>query len=259
MRTIIGAGKLFLYGLWSCVMIPPQFILILFTGGPITLVMPRFFHIVACKIFGLECVITGAPMEKKHVVFVGNHLSYLDIPTMGVHFYGSFIAKQDVAGWFLFGLLAKLSRTLFISRQRSQAAYTRKKLDEALVDGRPLVLFAEGTSSDGSQVLPFKSSLFESVIGTEKSLKVQPFTLLLDSVDGRPVRTQADRDHYAWYGDMELEPHLWAFAKSKGARLILHVHPARDPAAYDNRKDLARDCHADSASGLALDFAAKAA
>lgn len=257
MRTLIGAGKLFLYGLWCCIMIPPQLVIILFTGGPVALFLPRIFHIVACKFFGLECVITGAPMEKKHVVFVGNHLSYLDIPAMGVHFYGSFIAKQDVAGWFLFGLLAKLSRTLFISRQRSQADYTRKKLDEALVDGRPLVLFAEGTSSDGTKVLPFKSSLFESVIGNERGLKVQPFTLRVETVDGRPVRTQADRDMYCWYGDMELEPHLWAFAKSKGARLVLHVHPARDAAAYDNRKDLARDCHADSAGGL--DFTAKAA
>ncbi len=259
MRTIIGGFKLFLYGLWCCVMIPPQLVIISITGGPVALFLPRIFHIVSCRLFNLQCVITGAPMEKKHVVFVGNHLSYLDIPAMGVHFYGSFIAKQDVAGWFLFGLLAKLSRTLFISRQRSQADYTRKKLDEALVDGRPLVLFAEGTSSGGTTVLPFKSSLFESVVGHEKGLKIQPFTLTLTHFDGKEVVTQADRDRYCWYGDMELEPHLWAFMKSRGARLNLHIHPVRDPAAYDNRKDLARDCHTDSMNGLALAFEAKAA
>ena len=77
--------------------------------------------------------------------------------------------------------------------------------------------------------------------------------------DGRPALTQDDRDRYCWYGDMELEPHLWAFAKSKGARLTFHIHPARDPAAYDNRKDLARDCYADSAGGLGLAFDRKAA
>lgn len=257
MRSIIGALKLLAYGLWCVVMIPPQIVVISFTGGKAALFLPRIFHIVSCQLFGIKCIINGQPVKDRQVLFVGNHLSYLDIPAMGCHFYGSFIAKQDVAGWFLFGLLAKLSRTLFISRSRAQAAWTKTQFSLALEEGRPLVLFAEGTSSNGTQVLPFKSSLFESVLSHEgENIAIQPFTLRLEQVDGHPIRDEAERDIYCWYGDMELEPHLWAFAKSRGVRLSLTFHEPENPQDYEGRKDLALACHARVAAGL--DFHAKA-
>ena len=78
----------------------------------------------------------------------------------------------------------------------------------------------------------------------------------LEGVDGHGIRDDADRDLYSWYGDMELEPHLWAFAKSRGAqvRLIFHAPLARQ---FTHRKELAAACHDVVASGL--DFSAKAA
>lgn len=258
MRSIIGALKMLCYGLWCVLMIPPQIVVISFTGGKVALFLPRIFHIVSCRLFGLRCVIRGDMIKGRQVLYVGNHLSYLDIPAMGCHFYGSFIAKSDVADWFLFGLLAKLSRTLFISRNRAHAAWTKEQFSRALEEGRPLVLFAEGTSSNGAQILPFKSSLFESVLKHEgDSILIQPFTLGIEEVDGHPLRTDADRDRYAWYGDMELEPHLWAFAKSRGATLSLTFHAPQSPASFANRKELAKACHEAVAAGL--DFTAKAA
>lgn len=258
MRSLVGATKLLGYGLWCVLMIPPQIVVISFTGGKAALFLPRIFHIVSCKMFGIQCVIEGNPIKDRQVLFVGNHLSYLDIPAMGCHFYGSFIAKQDVAGWFLFGLLAKLSRTLFISRNRAHAAWTKTQFSLALEEGRPLVLFAEGTSSNGTSVLPFKSSLFESVLSHEGgTIAIQPFTLRMESIDGHPVRQDSERDLYCWYGDMELEPHLWAFAKSRGVRLRLTFHAPLSREDFASRKDLATACHNVVAGGL--DFTAKAA
>jgi 1-acyl-sn-glycerol-3-phosphate acyltransferase len=232
-------------------MIPPQLVVISFTGGKAALFLPRMFHIVSSRFFGIRSVIHGKPIKDRQVLFVGNHLSYLDIPTMGCHFYGSFIAKSDVAGWFLFGLLAKLSRTLFISRNRSHAAWTQEQFSRALHEGRPLVLFAEGTSSNGAQVLPFKSSLFESVLKHEGDhIVIQPFTLRIEEIDGHPVRNDADRDIYAWYGDMELEPHLWNFAKSRGVTISLTFHAPLNRENYESRKALSQACHDVVAGGL---------
>lgn len=266
MRTFIAALKLSVYGLWCALMIPPQIVVLLCTRGRGACVLPRLFHQVTCRIFSLECRMEGVPL-RDHVVYVGNHLSYLDIPAMGTKFYGSFIAKDEVAGWFLFGYLAKLSQSLFISRDRLKAAETREMFSEVLREGRPLVLFGEGTSSNGSEVLPFKSSLFDALLNTETGISLQPFTLSVIEVDGRPVNGPADRDIYCWYGDMTLKPHIWQFAKSRGAKVVLAFHAPRRAAAYDNRKDLARDCHADCANHLIVpertvlpvDFTGKAA
>ena len=92
-------------------------------------------------------------------LFLSNHVSYFDITVLGALIDGSFVAKSEVAGWPLFGMLAKLQRTVFVVRRQGQAGAQRDAVAERLTRGENLIVFPEGTSGDGTRALPFKSSL----------------------------------------------------------------------------------------------------
>ena len=122
-----------------------------------------------------------------------------------------------------------------------------------LAEGKSLIIFPEGTSSDGRDVLPFKSSLFSIALGEQaqkQELFVQPVTVSLLAVNGAEPTAQDIRDLYAWHGDMTLPPHLWQFAKSRGATIKLTFHPPYRAATFDDRKVLANKCQNDVLNGL---------
>lgn len=248
MRTLIGIIRLFFYGLACLLLIPIQQLVVLITKGPASHIIPRAFHRFSCRLFGIKVTIKGQPAANKKIIFVGNHLSYLDIEVIGSALKTSFIAKEDVADWPLFGTLARLQQTVFISRDPKRAEESKAVFLSALERTMPLVLFAEGTSSNGSSILPFKSTLFDPLLTT--SLIIQPFTLSLTHMDGEPVREPAQRDRYAYYGDIVLAPHLWAFAKGKGAALTLTFHAPLDRTAHPDRKSLAIAAQTACAAGL---------
>lgn len=187
-----------------------------------------------------------------HVIYVGNHLSYVDIAVIGANLNATFISKADVKSWPILGLLATLGKTVFIERSRNAATKCIKDIKKTLEGGRNLILFPEGTSTNGTDVLPFKSTLFDLFLDTElkEKLSVQPFTLTLKKIDGHDVLSPKDQDIYAWYGDMEFFPHLWQLAKGKGADILLSFHPAHHAADFNDRKEFARICHQDVVNGL---------
>ena len=248
MRTLIGIIRLFFYGLACLLLIPVQQLVVLITKGPVSQTIPRAFHRFSCRLFNIKVTVKGQPVADKRIIFVGNHLSYLDIEAIGSVFKGSFIAKEDVASWPLFGTLARLQQTVFITRDPKRAEESKAVFQKALTRIMPLVLFAEGTSSNGAQVLPFKSTLFQLLLTSD--ITIQPFTLSLTHVDGKPVQEPAQRDRYAYYGDTVLAPHLWEFAKSKGAALTLTFHEPLDRAAHPDRKSLAIAAQTACAAGL---------
>lgn len=250
MRTLIGIFRLTVYGLACLLLIPVQQIIVLITRGPASHIIPRAFHRFSCHLYNIKVMIKGQPVADKRIIFVGNHLSYLDIEVIGSVIKGSFIAKEDVAHWPLFGTLARLQQTVFISRDPRRAEESKFAFSEALKRTMPLILFAEGTSSNGAQVLPFKSTLFELLLSSD--ITIQPFTLSLTGMDGKPVHEPAQRDRYAYYGDTVLAPHLWQFAKSKGAELTLTFHEPLDRAAHPDRKSLAGAAQTACAAGLEL-------
>ena len=94
------------------------------------------------------------------MLFAANHVSYLDITVLGSLLDASFIAKTEVAGWPLFGWLARLQRSVFIDRRARSTAHQRDSIAARLAAGEALILFPEGTSGDGNRLLPFKSALF---------------------------------------------------------------------------------------------------
>ncbi len=121
-----------------------------------------------------------------------------------------FVAKSDVAKWPIFGFLAKVQNTVFIERRSTQISTQRNHLRERLAAGQSLIVFPEGTSSDGLEVLPFKSALFSVVeeAGADIPVTVQPISVVCTELDGMPL-TRSLRPLYSWYGDMELAGHLW--------------------------------------------------
>lgn len=254
----VGAGLKFMaFFLWCCLVVPLQGLVLLLHKGQGLYVIPHIWHKGVCLIFGLRVDYAGTPHTTGQTFFVFNHVSYLDIPVIGSVIKASFVAKEDVAGWPVFGFLSRLQNTAFISRKARDAGNEKNRLEDMLAEGRSLIVFPEGTSTDGAQVLPFKSSLFSLALVERPSgsLMIQPVTLELLTVDGAPVShnnvsDNKKRDLYAWYGEMTLPPHLWDFAKCRGARIRLHFHAPRDASAYTCRKALAQECRRDVAGGL---------
>ena len=253
LRSARAAVKMALFALLTLVIIPPQMLIMLFHRGRGAYIVPMLWHRGVCLIFGIRFQIEGAPLHKGQTLFMSNHLSYLDIPVIGSLLVASFVAKKEVEGWPVFGFLSKLQQTAFIDRRRSAISEEKAAIDDRLSDGRSIILFPEGTSTDGRAVLPFKSSLFALALdSTNPDLCIQPMTVRLDSVDGRPPLTQADRDLYAWHRDMdtELPVHLWLFARTSGARVTLVFHPALRASGYTDRTVLAKPCHDAVSNGL---------
>ncbi len=251
MPAIRGAIKLGLFS-FLCLCIPLQWLALRFTTGKGGLVIPLYWHRALCALFGLRVEIEGELVRDRQVILASNHVSYLDIPVFSTVAPWSFVARADVAQWPLFGTFARLQQTAFTSRSRIHALKDRNAISAMLENGNNLIIFPEGTSSDGSSVLPFKSSLLDSAFAA--SLPVQPVTLALLETDGQPADSAARRDLYAWHGDMTLPPHLWAFAKSRGARIRLVFHPPLSPAECGDRKNLALLCEKAARHGLEETF-----
>jgi 1-acyl-sn-glycerol-3-phosphate acyltransferase len=259
MASIRATIRLFLYALWCALGIPAQWIVLRFTRGPGSLVIPLYWHRAVCRLFNIKVEIEGEPVRDRQVILAANHVSYLDIEVFSTVTPWSFVAKAEVANWPLFGTLARLQQTAFTSRSRTDARRDRNALSAMLAAGKNLIIFPEGTSSDGGQVLPFKSSLLSAALEPVpgRALTVQPVTLAILEVDGRPADNGKIRDLYAWHGDMTLAPHLWNFAKAGGARIRLIFHPPVDPGAVADRKVLAQLCRQAVAGGLDKVFSAE--
>jgi 1-acyl-sn-glycerol-3-phosphate acyltransferase len=160
----------------------------------------------------------------------------------------SFVAKADVNRWPFFGSLARLQRTVFVDRERRvTTAGSRDEMAERLKAGDLLVLFAEGTSGDGARVLPFKSAFFGAA--ETEGIPVHPVTLAYTHHRNMPM-TRRQRPSYAWYGDMDLPPHLWEALAMGPVTVTLRFHPPETTHAHGGRKQLARHAETRVRAGL---------
>jgi len=227
---------------------------------PLSRTLPRLYHRICCRILGFRIVIRGRRIKKGPVLFVSNHVSYLDITVLAAVVTGSFIAKSEVADWPVYGVLAKLQRTVFVRRERNNAGRQADEIGERLAKGDRLILFPEGTSSDGNRVLPFKSALFEvanrDVNGAP--LTVQPVSIAYTRLNGMPMG-RALRPFFAWYGDMSLAPHLWAMLGLGRATVEVRFHPPVTYAEMGGRKALAAHCEGAVAAGVSAALKGKRA
>src|ERR1700759_3689568 len=129
-------------------------------GLPLQRRIPNFYHRVVCAILGVRLHVHGRRVPEHPLLIVANHSSWLDIPVITAVAPVVFVAKQEIAGWPLVGLLARLQRSVFVDRARRHKTHVvNAEIAQRLAEGDPVVLFGEGTSSDGNRVLPFRSAL----------------------------------------------------------------------------------------------------
>jgi lyso-ornithine lipid O-acyltransferase len=247
--TTLRLWRLLLYLAWTLPLMPVQ-ALGLLLRQPWVSAFPRLYHRWCCRILGLRVRRIGKPATVGPVLFAANHISYLDITVFGSLIAGSFVAKREVAGWPLFGWLAKLQRSVFIDRQVRSTVEQRDSIAGRLAAKEALILFPEGTSGDGNRVLPFKSALFSVAdrAGSD-SLVVQPVSIAYTRLDGMPIG-RVLRPLFAWYGGMAMAPHLWTVLGLGKIEVIVEFHRPTSLAECGSRKLLARYCQERVAAGL---------
>lgn len=203
-----------------------------------------FFHAGTCRILGIDVTVSGAMSEARPTLYISNHISYIDIFILG-RLPAYFIAKSEVAGWPVFGKLAQFQNTLFIERKAGRAKQQLEILKTHLRAGNSLTFFPEGTSTDGVHVEPFKSSLFESAnLGQGERVAVQPLTVAYTHHGGEQIRSQAVRDHYAWYAKMPFLAHFLGLMPLKNVGAKIHFHPVCYLDDFKTRKECADHCQA---------------
>lgn len=253
MNTLRAVFKILLLILWTIPLVLIQMVVMLFSRDKGSYYVPQLWHRGIACIVRLKVEIDGVAPSSAQTIFVSNHLSYLDIFAIGSHLRASFVAKEDIAHWPVIGFLCTVQQTAFISRASREAKKVANSLGNMLKEGKSLILFPEGTSTSGQDMLPFKSSLFSLVQDSSngQSVQIQPFTLQLLETDGKPLDpVTASWDLYSWYADMEFGPHFWAFLKQSGAKVRLTFHPVIVPSPADDRKTLAKAAWDSVSAGL---------
>lgn len=214
-------------------------------------VIPLLFHRTVLRILNIRVKVIGEPAKDRPMLILSNHVSWIDIIALGSLFPLSFIAKSEVEAWPLFGLLAKLQRSIFVDRtRRSATREMTESIAERLEEGTPIVLFAESTTSDGNRILPFRSALLgaarDAILSDSptKHVCLQPVALAYRGADGLPTGRMG-RARIGWYGDMDMLPHLVGILR--GGALDMTVSFGT-PLSYDrdgDRKQLAREAESD--------------
>jgi len=254
MKNIIAPLKLFVILIWTIPLLTLQFVVFLFCKSRSAYIIPQFWHKGMCVILGIKIEIVGTPIHDRQIIYISNHISYLDISIIGSYLKASFIAKDDIASWPVIGLLARLQQTAFISRSSSKAKKVANALEDMVKDGKSLILFPEGTSTNGTYMMPFKSSLFSIALPKDGAkvlspIPIQPFIIELLETDGKPLTIES-RDLYAWYADMVFAPHIWIFMKTKGAVIRLTFLDIITPTGSEDRKELCKMVEQKISSGL---------
>jgi 1-acyl-sn-glycerol-3-phosphate acyltransferase len=184
----------------------------------------------ACRVLGIRTRTHGSMPSSG--LLVSNHLSYLDIVVLGSIRPCVFVAKRDVARWPLFGWLAHAAGTIFVDRERRLSS--QKAVDvirDAIAGGSVVVIFPEGTSSDGSTVFPFKSALLESAVRLRCPIAAASVEYALD--DGSVA------NEVCYWRDMTLVPHLLNLLCKREIGANYSFSPAKVRAG--DRKEIARE------------------
>ena len=228
--------------LWLIVM-PMLFFICKLLGLAIHKEIPHYFHRGVRFILGIKVSFTGEQSQQEPTIYISNHISYLDVFVLGsVRAY--FMAKSEVASWPVLGQLARFQNTLFIERIPGKARHQLEVMQSHLKKNNNLILFPEGTSTDGTYVEPFKSSLFEAanLDDNDITVAIQPVTIAYTHQAGKQM-DQMVRDNYAWYAKMPFTAHFFNLFALKKVGVNIHFHPVCYLDQFVTRKQCAEHCH----------------
>ena len=211
-------------------------------------VIPRAWHRMILRLLAIRVNVIGAPSTERPLLIVSNHVSWTDVMIVGSVADVHFVARGDMAHWPVMGTIGRLRRTVFIERgSRRRSAEQTSEIAEFLRRGDVLVLFAEGTTGDGSTILPFKTSLFAALYRdgepSHPFATVQPVTISYLRSHGIPLG-RLERTRYAWIGDQTLAPHLFMLLKGGAVDVEVRFGEALAPERAGDRKTLARSVEA---------------
>ena len=181
---------------------------------------------------GIRWSFEGTPPA--HGLVVSNHLSYLDILIYSAAMPCAFVSKVEVNKWPYFGVAARAGGTIFIDRSsRASVAAVALEMQQRLKLPVPVLLFPEGTSTNGDHVLAFHPSLFEPPVRAGATVTSAAVRYVIEG--GVP------ESELCWFGEAPFLPHLWKALGTPGftARVVFG-----QPATYADRRQAARATHA---------------
>jgi lyso-ornithine lipid O-acyltransferase len=245
LRAFMTASALILV---TVILMPIQMLAVAFKSQ-VRRRIPVIYHGIVCRLLGVRIRVIGVPTHQPSLV-IANHASWIDISVISAVAPAVFVAKREIADWPFFGLLAKLQRSVFVDRQRRQRTKkVNSEIAERLVGGDPVILFAEGTSSDGNRVMQFRSALIgaagDALIQAKNTSRilVQPLSIAYVGLHGIPMGRQ-HRHRAAWYGSTDLLPHLKRVMREGAIYVVLTWGEPVAFAAESNRKHVAKTIEA---------------
>ncbi len=189
-------------------------------------------------LIGIRLQIIGQPSHKA-LIFVGNHVSYLDILVAGMGVGGVFVSRHDVKSWPVIGIFARLAGTVFLDRSSLRSAIESSAgLVERAQQGIRIVLFPEGGTTPGDGVGSFKPFLFGAV--AQESFLVQPFTIRYRAIGKNPI-TAENKHLVYWYDPApSLDIHGWRLLKLKNVQTTIIFHEPVEPPHSSERTAIRR-------------------
>jgi len=203
------------------------------------------YYRVLRALLRIKVHVRGDPVRDRAVLYVSNHVSWVDIVVIGSLSPVAFIAKSEVRKWPLVGITAEIQRTVFVDRaRRHQTTDAIGEIVQRLASGTSVVLFAEGTSSDGNRVLPFRSALVGAIKhaathGRGADILIQPMSICYTGVHGIPMGRQ-HRPLVAWYGNLDFMPHIRAFIERGAVDAVVSYGAPVAADADADRKAMTR-------------------
>lgn len=222
----------------------PVHLVFLWLEHPLRNRMPRLWHRAALWLIGVKVITHGQPAKARPLLLVSNHSSWLDILVLASVADVTYVAKAEVRDWPIFGVLARLQRSIFVVREQKRRSQDQaNEIAERMNAGETVVLFPEGTTSDGNRLLLTKSSLFgaatSAVAGSPGGrVHVQPMAIAYTRIHGMPMG-HYHRPVAAWPGDVELLPHLLGILKTGALDAEVAFGEAIEVTEATNRKALA--------------------
>lgn len=238
-RALIGAIRASIFTLWTLCMIALMY-LVRATSAPGLAGWQRLQRLfrwwarAGLRIMNIRLHVDG-PLPPAPCLLTSNHLGYLDIVVLAATFEATFVSKLEVADWPVLGPVIRLLGTIFVNREKPRdVARVNQLIESALAEGRAVIVFPEGTSSDGSEVLPLRPSLLRSA--QEEGVPLHYARLAYQT----PIPGEAATS-VCWWGDADFLPHAWGLFKL--SRVDALIRFGENAVENAHRKVLAQRLH----------------
>ncbi len=207
----------------------------------------RHFAFLLRTLLDIKVTVKGAThlLSVEGHCIIANHVSYVDGIVLGSIFPVIFVSKKEVRGWPLIGQWTALCGAIFIDRQRKdKIPLLVEEMTQKLMRGANILLFPEGTSTNGEKLLPFQSAPFAAPL--RNGTTILPITVRYLTINGQPVSV-VNRDLIYWYGDMDFLSHFWALLAVRNIEVSVDIHPPIESSRFRNdsagRKQLCQACY----------------